>query len=259
MIKKILCLFIFLNVYVYSVNAEETIRITNGEWGPLLSEYSYEYGVASHIVTEAFKAVGVKVEWGFFPWKRAFIIAKEGEWDASAVWKRSKERENDFLFSAPVVSEEGVFFHLKDFKFDWTDMDSLKKYKIGITAMYDYQDLTKAIKDKKLSVFEVSSDEKNYKLLLRNRIDIFPNNRIVGLNQLKNLLGKDADKITYHKKRVYKSTLHLMISKQWPKRDKFLKLFNEGLEKVKTSGLYDKIIEDGKTGKYSKQKTKWKK
>lgn len=31
----------------------DTIHITNGEWEPYLSEYSYEYGIASHIVTEA--------------------------------------------------------------------------------------------------------------------------------------------------------------------------------------------------------------
>lgn len=46
--------------------AATTIRITNGEWEPFLSEYSYEYGLYSHIVSEAFKLEDIEVEWGFF-------------------------------------------------------------------------------------------------------------------------------------------------------------------------------------------------
>ena len=47
---------------------QDTIRLTNGEWQPYLSQDVAHHGFASHVVTEAFAQVGVDVEFGFFPW-----------------------------------------------------------------------------------------------------------------------------------------------------------------------------------------------
>ena len=107
-------LSIFLiGIYSDSLFAEKTIRITNGEWEPYLSEYSYEYGLASHIVSEAFKLEGIKVVWGFRPWVRAYDDAKKGEhWDASAVWWPTQDAKESFLISDPVINTSFVFFHL---------------------------------------------------------------------------------------------------------------------------------------------------
>ena len=68
-IRKII-VFLFFVTASLTTNAM-TIRIANGEWGPYLSEYSHEYGLASHIISEAFKSVKVKIEWGFSPGNEA--------------------------------------------------------------------------------------------------------------------------------------------------------------------------------------------
>ncbi|ETR66216.1 MAG: hypothetical protein OMM_13090 [Candidatus Magnetoglobus multicellularis str. Araruama] len=77
-------------------NACTTIRITNGEWEPYLSEYSYEFGLVSHIITETFKQEGISIEWGFFPWKRSLEVARSGLWDASAAWMPTKKEKKIF-------------------------------------------------------------------------------------------------------------------------------------------------------------------
>jgi len=74
---------------IIDARAAETIRLTNGEWQPFLSKDAPHHGFASHIVTAAFALVGVEVEYGFFPWKRSFKLAKEGTWDGSVVWSIS--------------------------------------------------------------------------------------------------------------------------------------------------------------------------
>ena len=56
--------------------AEETIRITNGEWPPYMSKKLKHYGLASRITTEAFASQGVKVEYGFFPWARSKLLVE---------------------------------------------------------------------------------------------------------------------------------------------------------------------------------------
>ncbi len=48
-----------------SAQTQETIRLTNGEYQPTLSENVPHYGFATHIVTEAFALVGFDVEYGF--------------------------------------------------------------------------------------------------------------------------------------------------------------------------------------------------
>ncbi len=72
-----------------SIWAEETIRITNGEWPPSFSKDLKHGGVTSHVVPEAFALEGIKVEYGWFPWKRGLIMAKEGKWDAAIGWRKT--------------------------------------------------------------------------------------------------------------------------------------------------------------------------
>jgi polar amino acid transport system substrate-binding protein len=49
----------------------DTIRLTNGDWQPFMSENGPHHGIASHVITEGFARAGVEVEYGFSPWKRA--------------------------------------------------------------------------------------------------------------------------------------------------------------------------------------------
>ncbi len=128
------CLLLFSTKSLF---AETVIRITNGEWEPYLSEYSYEYGLASHIVSEAFHLEGIDVSWGFFPWKRSYELARQGQWDASAVWWPTEEAKKDFWISEPVVNTSFVFFYLKRQDFKWQAIEDLKGLKIGTTRGYD--------------------------------------------------------------------------------------------------------------------------
>jgi polar amino acid transport system substrate-binding protein len=138
-VKKIALIVMMWMIFMFSFcHAYDTIRITNGEWPPYLSEHLKHYGLASRIITEAFALEGVKVSYGFFPWKRSFILAQNGEWDGTAVWFKSPGREQDFYISDPVIEASYVFFHLKSRRFDWNDVDSLKPYTIGATLEYNY-------------------------------------------------------------------------------------------------------------------------
>jgi polar amino acid transport system substrate-binding protein len=129
---------LILGCGVASAQTSKTIRLTNGEWQPYLSEDAPHHGFASHIVTEAFALVGVEVEYGFFPWKRSFKLAKEGTWDGSVVWVDSDERREYFLYSDPVVPSKMAFFHLKGSDFDWNSYEDLKGIRIGGTLEYAY-------------------------------------------------------------------------------------------------------------------------
>ena len=92
-----LCTILF--VFSQSTFARETVRITTGEFPPFLSENLKHGGVGLRIITEVFDSVGIDVEYGFYPWKRAYALTKEGTWDASATWAHNPEREKLFHYS----------------------------------------------------------------------------------------------------------------------------------------------------------------
>lgn len=90
-------LMIIISIFLCNVSfAEETVRLTNGEWAPYFSEKLKYYGIGSRIVTEAFSLEGIRVIYGFYPWKRALKLAEAGEWDGAVGWETNPDREPYF-------------------------------------------------------------------------------------------------------------------------------------------------------------------
>jgi polar amino acid transport system substrate-binding protein len=251
---------ILLVLLPYALYAQTTINITNGEWEPYLSEYSHQYGIDSHVITESFKLEGIAINWGFFPWKRSFELAKSGQkWHASAAWWASNAAKSDFLISDPISTTSFVFFHLKSKSFDWQSMSDLNGLKVGATLGYDYgREFTNAVSLQVINQQLVTSDELNYKKLLNKRINIFPNDLIVGYSKIRSSVNpQDVDKFTHHPLEFEKKTLHLIISKKTKNAKWLMDSFNTGLRTLKESGRYDQIFKDLETGKYDKKKIKW--
>lgn len=259
--KKLIGSAIILLLFSTPLFAETTIRITSGEWEPFLSEYSPHYGVNSHVVSEAFRLEGIDVRWEFFPWKRAYQMAKKGKnWDASATWWVTGDTRRAFLVSEPVGKTSLVFFHLKSYKFDWESIDDLKGLFIGGTLEYDYgKDFMAAMEEKRISVEFVPKDELNFRKLLKGRIVVFPNDLTVGYAQIRNTFPPDQVKLfTHHTKKIEHRTLHLIISRNCKNGEFFLDRFNSGLKKLKESGRFDQMFRELAEGKYDKLKARWK-
>jgi len=114
------------------------------------------------------------------------------------------------------------------------------------------------MKEKRIRVDLIPTDEANYKKLVLNRIHIFPNDPVVGYAQIRNSLPPDQAKlIIHHPKKFEKSTLHLIISKKCKDAQFLLEKFNSGYTKLKESGKLDQMWKDLDAGKYDKQKIKW--
>lgn len=223
----------------------QTVRITSGEWAPYCSESLENNGLALRIITEALAREGVKVEYSFFPWDQAMYKAQTREWDGSAAWFRSPEREKDFYISDPVVMSGYVFFHLKSMDFDWNTMNDLKKYNIGATKGYDYgKAFQEAEKQGIIHVERLEKDEMNFDNLLNGKIDIFPEDKDVGMDILYHQYPfYKYLNVTTHPKRLREDPLYLLLSKSNPKNKKVMELFNKGLKKLKESGDYDRYAQ----------------
>ncbi len=252
-IKSVFLILILLCSSI-SHSSGETIRITAEEWGSISSVNLKHYGAMNRIIFESFALENVKVEFGFFPAARALNNVKIGEWDGMGGWTPNEERAKDFYFSDTLLKETIVFFHLKNFPFDWKTWDDFKDIEVGKTRSYYYGDgFAKAAKEGKLSIQVSNNNKINFKKLLHRRINVFPANLDAGLDLLNSKFKQeDRDAITYHPLPLDQGPLVLMLSKKVEKNKRLLILFNKGLKRLKETGQYDRIFEESRQGKYIK-------
>ena len=138
-----------------------------------------------------------------------------------------------------------LLYHHKSYLFDWDTLEDLKGIHIGVTRGYSYgEEFDNAVKSGELKVQIVRKDELNFKKILAGRIDIFPYNKRAGYYMLRQLFqAEDAILLTYHQKPISSFTLHLLFSKNIESK-RYLKLFNEGLKRLKASGKYDQYLSE---------------
>ncbi|MCP3922325.1 MAG: amino acid ABC transporter substrate-binding protein [Desulfobacterales bacterium] len=233
----------------------ETIKLTNGEWTPYLSKKMKHFGFASHVVEKSFAKEGIKVKWGFYPWNRSLVLAKQGKWDGSVVWSKNKERQKDFYYSnAQVLHLKDVFFHRKDFPFKWNKIKDLKGLKVGATLGYTYgAELKKAEKSGLIKVQRVKDEVLNFRKLIKGRINIYGVSKNVGYSTLKkNFKSSEVSLITNHPKPYKSSIYHLILNKKSKKNKNFMLLFDKGYKKLVKSGELKKMEADLIFGKYEK-------
>jgi polar amino acid transport system substrate-binding protein len=247
---SVVCLLVVSSVCM----AGEKVRLTNGEWPPYLSKSLKHYGVASHVVESAFNNVGITVEYGFYPWKRAYTLAQRGDWDGSVVWTPTDERKKDFYCSDPVASDVTVFFHLRSKPFDWKSFSDLKNLKIGATLSYDYgKPFAENEKSGAIKVDRAVKDETSFKKLLIKRIDIFVCNLDVGYSLIHKMYPiETASLFTNHPLPVKEAPLVLLLSNRLDKNKQLIDKFNKGLKQLKDSGKFDEYFDASRQGKYKK-------
>ncbi|MGK0289993.1 MAG: polar amino acid transport system substrate-binding protein [bacterium] len=222
---------------------QNSIKIALGEYPPYYSRSLKHYGIISHITTEAFGAVGVKVVYGWYPWKRAYHYVKTGRWSASFGGAISAERKKYFYISKPIRKNSIVFFHRKKFKLQWSQLSDLSKIRIGGTLDYAYSNqFIQAEKSGLIRVERVRTDIINFHKLAKGRIDIFPLSLDVGFFLLQKKLKSISSQITYFPKPLQNNFVHLFVSKKHQQGLKLIKRFNSGLDKIKKNGTYQKII-----------------
>jgi len=240
---------IILSILINPAKAQESISIATGEWSPFVSESLSHGGFMSRIVTEAFALEGIAVKWGFFPWARAMLYAKNGKWHATSAWAINESREKDFWYSDPIVVDRTVFFHRKDKIVQWQEMDDLQDLKVGTTTSYYYGEaFNNALLSGLLLVEEVPVEEMNFKKLQRGKIDILPSNLYVGYSIIKKLFTTEVtEQITHSPVTLTAQPLRLLFSKKIAENRYFLNKFNAGLKKLKLSGKIDLYIQNNIT------------
>ena len=236
--------FLFVGILFFAItlfSLPKVITLSTGEWAPYTSKNLPGNGFAAEVVTAILIEMGHEPEYKFYPWKRARVMVEQQKILATFPWSKTAEREKTFIYSESFGSSKTKLFYfkdkLKDVKFK--ELKDLKKYKIGGTISYAYLE---AFSKAGIKVDEASSDELGFRKLKAGRVDFFACDELVGWQLIKKYFPGEVANFGSLEKEISSDGEYMIISKKNPDGKEFLKMFNEGLKKIKANGTYDKIL-----------------
>ena len=255
-------LFIFLSLQLVKTTISEAVEkkaeneiilIGTGEWQPYHSLKLKHFGVGTHIVEEAFKAAGMKVEFKFRPWKRLLSESDNNRIDGIAVWGGYEAWIDTHYGSDPLYDGSFVFWMRKGTELDWRNTEELKGLRIGLLIGEEMPvQLQDADKKGYLRVSKVATTKQNIKMLLSNRIDLIALNYDVGIEVMKNTLSaSEREKIVAHPDPLRVSLYRVLFNKKnGEKSVRLLDALNTGLYLLRRNGKIEKMLEASRRGEY---------
>lgn len=248
-----LALWLFLTCPSALAAPGRELNIIVGEWPPFIAERAKHHGPVAHLISDLFKEAGYQVKFHFAPWGRVYSLAANSQlYDATAVWMHKPEREQDFLFSEAVLQEQFVFFSLKSRQLQAERLEQIIGLRLGGDIAYSYgPELDKMVADGKVSQQRVTDVKQNFGKLLRERIDLYPQELRVGLAELQNQLDPaSAALITHSQTPFLRNDSFVMFPHKMPDSAKLRDKFNLQLQQAIASGRYRDYFDRLAKGEY---------
>ncbi len=224
------------------VHAQELILVS-GDWPPYIDSEAPDKGFVSRIVVEAYQRAGIDARIKIEPWKRVADDVDKKK-NISFGWYYNSERAQKWLFSDEITQSRVVFAVRSDTDFTWNTLEDLKPYKIGITRGYSNGDEFDQFKGQ-LQIEEASSDEINFKKLLKGRFDLFPIDPLVGTLLLQTrFTPKQRKQIQFITEKPLASMgVHVVCAKTNDRCLHFIGKFNYGFAALQQEGVLKSIVE----------------
>lgn len=244
-IAHIIALMVFSSTPALAHDDERQLSISVGDWPPFFVESEPGQGSVARLVSDIFAEAGFEVEFHFLPWKRAYREAAAGRHDATAIWMHAADREQDFVYSDPVMNERFVLFYRKDDPIQWNHLEDLSDLQLGGSIGYSYgPEFDKAVENEVLDVEWVASPELNFRRLLFERIDAFPEEINVGYYILRRETDREeARQITHHPEPISENQSFLLFPADDPETERLREIFNRGLKTFRDDGRYNTYFE----------------
>ncbi|WP_168198217.1 transporter substrate-binding domain-containing protein [Crassaminicella thermophila] len=242
--KEILCIisivFMFIgygNLYAEEKDVyKETIIVGGDNYFPPF-EYVDKNGVYKGFNVDILRAIaiemGIDLDIRPMPWYEAIMALNEREIDAIQGMKYSISRSYLYDFSDPyLVSSQSIFVRSDNSYI--VNIEDLEKKKIAIQKNDIAKDVLKNIMD--IQIIETENQQMALKKLIKGEVDAYIGNRLTGLYIIQKdgytkdvkIVGEEINPLNYG----------IVVNKG---NKVLLKMFNEGLMRIKKNGTYDKI------------------
>lgn len=238
MLKIVLFLTFILLSHLFS---EEKLQVSVGLLPPYTSEkYLNDYGLATEIIKEVFKEMGIQSTLQLHPWKRALLMAEKGAVKAIYPVTDQQVSTKDFYLSDPIAMLQGVAYFRKNACPELHSAHSLKEVKnctIGNVSGSIFDEL---LNKDGVPWINVHHERSLFNMLERGRFDIAIADIQSGWHTIRTHLPESINQFSHLPKVFYSQPLRFGISKQAENAATLLRDFNKGLATIKTNGkLYE--------------------
>ena len=241
--KKILLSMTFLLVFVGGspVFAQELL-FAIGDWSPFTSEKMPGHGASAEVVAAVLKEMGKKPRFEFYSWEECSEKIKAGKAFGSFPYVKTSERQGYGIFSDPIFISQTVFFHNKKKNPDirYKKLSDLKGLKVGGIRGFFYES---KFESAGLDVTYVDSLEELFRLLVDQKVDVIPENDLVGWDFVKKSFSSERGNLGTLKKRLQVVPNYLMVSKKYPGARELVEEFNLALKTLRENGTYYSIMD----------------
>ncbi|WP_299298007.1 transporter substrate-binding domain-containing protein [uncultured Tateyamaria sp.] len=221
----------------------QTLNLAATEWPPFYGSELPDNGFMTEIVVEAFDRAGYGTDVSFLPWKRAFEGSRDGKYDALfTMWYR-EEREEFFIFSDPLPSNELVLLVRSGEGGSFEGYDKLKGKTVGVVRGYA---APPGFEEAGLDVSEARDDEENLRKLLRGRVDMALTDRIVAQHIINTKMENEAENFGWMEPPVHIDVQYMVVPKAIDGSAALMDAFNGSLAEMTSDGTLEKIM--GKHG-----------
>lgn len=235
------------------------LRIGADPWCPYNCEQdAIHKGYLVDIAVAVFGSKGYRVEYQNLPWTRALIMVQSGELDA-AVGVVQGNKGDLIVNRESLGKDETVLITRKGEGFTYSGPQSLRNKQLGVIADYTYDNngeldqyinLRTITQPGSISVLHHKHALNSlFAMLLKKRIDIFPENQYVALNKARELTQTDLIEIV---PTGASDDVHFGFRDD-PEGRKLADLLDQGVKELKSTGKFAEILSHYGLGRRSAQ------
>lgn len=223
--------------------ATELRLVTGDNYPPFTGQALPGGGLLTQIVNAALAQQQLNSSLDWRPWKRGYLMAAQGKYDATFPYVQTAQRDSEFLFSKPLYTLEQHIFSRAGEAFEPDNLAGLLGKRFCYPLGWQPPAVIQQLLDSgKITRHEPGKLSDCAKLLLLNRDDFFLADRLLGAAAL-HATGADLSLYRSSTTIFPNTTLHLMVSRQLPDAAALLQRFDQGLAQLRASGEYQRIIE----------------
>ena len=176
----LLLVFVVLGGQINTAYGDDKVSLGYVDFPP------YEYqdgekpsGILVSIVKELFNRANIPLDLQFRPFKRAYHETSIGRLDGLFNFYKIDKRLEFFDYSIPIIDNPLVFFVRRDSSIKYQELADLKGLKVGTMLGYTYG--TSFDESDLFIKYRLVNHEKNFELLTKGRLDLYPCDKLVGI------------------------------------------------------------------------------
>ncbi len=233
----IIALFIVLIKTSFADETLRPVKMACSPFSPFKIENSEngQKGIDIEIMQEVFALSSRKIEYNYYPWKRAVKLVETGKADGLCGCSYHPDRENNFIFS-DIVGEhsQGVFLADGVELNEFNSVKDLQGLSIATVRGYSVQ---KELKDHGINTYEARDDDELLTILQNGRVDAIYTYRDILLYALSHS-GKSGH-VNYRE--LTRKPYYFCFSPTQSDIEDIVEEVNQGLRIIRYNGTYDKI------------------